>query len=106
MENHNNALYLPSVEDLSALNRHVYIEIGGNDTESSVSGLFVRVYAKQIRAFDIYAVGVDDTALASISIVNLDGLKAVRLMQSEILGWMKRNISEKDFVVAKLGFPK
>lgn len=103
MENHNKAIYLPGVLTLSPLNRHVYVEIGVNGTESSVNEWFVRAYPKQNRAFEIYAIAVDEEAPASA--VNLSGVESLRLKQSKIGGWMKRNLSEKDFTVVKVGFP-
>ncbi|GLJ40933.1 hypothetical protein SUGI_0846770 [Cryptomeria japonica] len=104
-ENRHKAIYLPSILDISTLNRHVYVEIGVNDSQRSTGEWFLRAYPKQNMSFKIYAVSVDNTAPASVSALKLSGLEEVSLNQSEIGGWMKRNMSEKDFVVVKLGFP-
>lgn len=118
---HNNAIYLPTVKDISAYKRHIYVEIGGNNNANTIeadSGWFMASYPKQNQSFDIYALTANSPGFQSLSPGSLNSIKQVvdddaRLSSStesgttgpDIAGWLSEmGVSNDDFVVMKMGF--
>jgi hypothetical protein len=118
---HGNAIYLPTVKDISVHKRHIYVEIGGNNNGNTIdadSGWFMASYPKQNQSFDIYVLTANSHGLNSVPTGSLNSIKQVvgddaRLSSSsesgtaglDIEGWLsKMNVSDDDFVVMKMGF--
>ncbi|KAL1555046.1 hypothetical protein AAHA92_15531 [Salvia divinorum] len=51
--------YLPSMTDLAAKRRFIYIDLGARDYDSSIGSWFEKQYPKQNKTFEIYAVEAD-----------------------------------------------
>lgn len=118
---HSNAKYLPTVKDISAYKRHIYVEIGGNNNGNTIdadSGWFRASYPKQNQSFDIYVLTGNSHGFKSLPPGSLNSIKQVvddepRLSSSsesgtagpDIAGWLSEmGVSDADFVVMKMGF--
>ncbi|XAR58867.1 hypothetical protein NMG60_11014435 [Bertholletia excelsa] len=57
--NTKNIRYLPSMVDISFKDRYVYIDVGARSYGSSIGSWFRRLYPKQNKDFEIYAIEAD-----------------------------------------------
>lgn len=54
-----NVRYLSSMVDISFKNRYVYVDVGARNYGSSIGSWFKKVYPKQNKTFEIYAIEAD-----------------------------------------------
>ncbi|KAI5679777.1 hypothetical protein M9H77_01004 [Catharanthus roseus] len=54
-----NAKYLSSMVDISFKNRYVYVDVGARNYGSSIGSWFKKVYPKQNKTFEVYAIEAD-----------------------------------------------
>jgi len=110
--NHSNAIFLPTVKDISDRKRHIYVEIGGNSnkTVNADAGWFLASYPKQNQTFDTYALNM--SGFESLPRRSLNSIKQVvrdtgsrSRERFDIAGWLSEmSVSDGDFVVVKMGF--
>lgn len=58
-KNLQNIVHLSTVSTLSNYNRHIYIDMGARDYESSIGSWFMNHYPKQGKVFEIFAIEAD-----------------------------------------------
>lgn len=58
-KNMQNVKYLPSMVDISFMQRYVYIDVGSRSYGSSIVSWFKKQYPKQNKTFEIYAIEAD-----------------------------------------------
>lgn len=119
---HSNAIYLPTVKDIRAHKRHIYVEIGGKKNTNTLdadSGWFMASYPKQNQSFCIYDLTLNSPGLSSsVAPGSLNSIKqavgdGARLSSGsesgtaglDIAGWLSEmSVSDDDFVIVKMGF--
>lgn len=57
--NMKNVKYLPSMVDISVKQRYIYVDVGARNYASSIGNWSQKLYPKQNKNFDIYAIEAD-----------------------------------------------
>ncbi|XP_050369331.1 uncharacterized protein LOC126787502 [Argentina anserina] len=122
--------YLTSMADISFKQRYVYIDMGARGYESSVGSWFKKQYPKQGRSFEVYAMEADRVFheeyrdKEGVSLVpyaawvrnetlfyeitwgskgsSFSSYKNHKIRGIDFVEWLKRSVSERDFVVVRM----